>query len=257
MSSILGNLKVFLNYDLDLSAKKSKKILAVLNQKNYNKVNDKYLTVIDWKTISLLKKFLLIIRGNISKKSINKYVGKNISGWSALIGDDSTMRVKFEKQCAKLNRKIKIADSPIWQWNLNITFEYLDLENKEKKLSKSIKFSRLANYDTLNQIISSTKDRMTKYEKKVSLNLYKIFKDKTYSPANFTWNQTGQFLEDHEKGEDRSCTIHLFNLNDDAAMIDLIEQCETRAYNRGYDTGYDAGHSKGMSDGAHLASLYK
>ena len=243
-----SQLSLFLSYDLDTSAKNSRNLLVVVKQKNLLHQKRECLTIVEWNTISVWSRIKLSFSGCLRKKTIKAFLARRIGEWSSIIGEDHALRVKFEKQCAKLNRKINIEQLPGWQWTLQVDFQYKD-DDEIKQLKQIFPFNRLTKYDTIYRKMAAVRDCWVKYNRKVTFNLYDVFKERVYCGKGFNWNKSGTFLSDDEKGGNRACQVYLSDLDQGSLMTRLLKQTEDAAYNRGYDDGYRNGYSKGKAYG--------
>lgn len=188
-----------LNYDLDVSARKSRKVLAVLKRKTPTGQSEEFLTIVDLKTASLWMKIKLWWNNSLKKATIANFLDRHFEQWYLAAAYQQAVKFKFEKQCNKLFKKIPFKKNP--SWNLRIEINVHDKET-------IIPFDRL----TSNSSIYSQLEKITgSYDAP----LLRIFEYHAFDGC-YKGEQTGMFMKDSEMSGDRTLKIRLSNLMRDS-----------------------------------------
>ncbi len=202
----------FMSYNTELSARKTQVVLGVFSEQDQSGGKRQTLKVIDLKQASITDRIRYWWNGNLEKKTIGNYLSLHMDDWSKeKIGDNKELQLQFEKQCAKLSRKITFVHK--YQWPLNVTFQCPNAKNPNKQIEKTevYTFDRLTtNKDFLDFTDKQEYSFKTKKEHRlyVSLRFGDAFAHKAYT-GDFSGKDNGYFLQDSEHGKERSCTITL------------------------------------------------
>lgn len=264
MSVNLENLDAFLNYDLDVSARRSGKVLAILARKNAQGFREEYLKVIDFNTMSIWTSFKTKIalwwNDSLKKKTIGNFFSNNIQNWSAQV--DQTHKVHFETQCAKLSRKIRFAHAP--QWNLNIKIQYPNPDlpgNPIQELHSVTTFDRLTTNAQIHNIIAAVSVQMKAHGKSLVVPVTSLFNKNAYT-GEYKGEVFGNLMQPDQNSGDRSCTLTLSDFNQarlneyytQAIRQEALDEGYRSGYRQGKSVGYHQGYNAGgYSAGAHLA----
>lgn len=227
MSVNLQNLDALLQYDLDLSPRRSRHVLAVVKDQD----KTEHLTIVDLKQASIWTKIKLWWNDSTKKATIGNFLSENIRHYSNEIGANHEKRVVFEMQCAKLFQKIYFAHKP--EWNLAIKFEYPDTAASEaapKTLShySTITFDRLTTKQEIISHIANQRFQINVNGISLAPRLSEVFSKQTISGL-FTDPPTGQFLTNEDTGQDRTCTVTFSELDKNK----LLERATSEAVNLG------------------------
>jgi len=196
----------FINFDADVSARRTKVALAVVREKDESGVKRDTLQIIDLKQASIWKKISLWWNSSLKRKTIGNYLSMNVQNWSREIGDDKKLRSDFELQCAKLHRKIIFTHKP--EAKLEITFKYPDLAHPETTLQTRSVYTvdRLTTNQQIVDIANSTRFSLQTNNMSLSPQFGEIFTEKETS-GDFPNGHMGTFFTQEDELKDRACTI--------------------------------------------------
>ena len=209
------NLDALMRYDLDVSAKETGKVLAVVSAGG-----KRNLTIVDLKSASLWTKIQLWWHDSLSKRTIRNFLSENMTEFSEKVGQDRKARVHFETQCAKLSRKIRFTHSPAW--NLTIKFEFPDIDGSKKMEEyERVTFDRLTRKEQLVDIIGRKVVRCSVKGVLFDLKLIEMFKTNCVS-GDYSGPPVGAYLLPQDEGKDREMTVRFSDLNDE--YMDRVEE---------------------------------
>lgn len=237
----IASLHTLLNYNLDVSAKTSRKVLGVVYRKDARGSKTKVLQEIDLKTATLFTKIILWWHGSLQRNNLNNFLKANLSQWDRELSQDNGRHLLLEKQCAKLRRKIK-SDNP-FQWTLHV-----NIERPDWSLKTTVLFDRLTTNESIYNWLLKQKGKVSFFGYQFSTRLSTVF-DQFHITGQYQGSQKGLFLQDEEKGQDRTCTLTFSNKNMDRCAQVFHDKTWNEGYNSGYSSGHSAGYSEGKNDG--------
>lgn len=200
-------LNAVLQHDLQLSAKTTGKVLAVVKTNGREEIQE-----IDLKQVSIWGKIKLWWNNSLSKETITNFVSCNYKEWTNEIGTDQEKKAQFETQCAHLARKMKILFVHCPTWNLKVNLEYTDpVLDKTQNVEIPLLYDRLT---TLENIIEAVKQRRITIASTQSTPTFGAIFDR----CSFSDERAGKashtpFISKDETGHDRVCKITFSDLN--------------------------------------------
>lgn len=249
MAAGLENLNAFLNYDLDISARRSRQAWAILERKNAAGEREEYISIVNLKTASVWTKIKLWWNDSLKKKSIGNFLSSHIKEWSREVENDHQQKVLFETQCAKTVRKIKFTHHPHWKLNVAIKYPNPDLPgNPVTELFQEIDFDRLTTQEQIHRHLEANTVKMTVQSRELEVPLMAVF-DSHIFKGNLNQERSGNFLKPQDPSGDRTCTIELSNLNQAKLMTFFTEAVKQDAYRKGLAVGNANGYRAGYRHG--------
>lgn len=239
------NLEVILNYNFDLSAKKSRQVLAIVERKNEKGVREKALTTINWKALSCFAKLRLWWNKSLDKNKIAHFVNSHAKSWCDQAANQDH-QLKFEKQFLKLKNKIILIANCV-QWKLNVKIQYPspDLPGQPlKEMHVIVPFDRMTSKTSILNSLTHIEALFCLHARNFMAPLYQIFDHHIYK-GDYQGEKEGLFLNDGDRGGDRACIIQFSDPNPQRLIECLLSALEKGAqvarmegYNRGRDEGY-------------------
>jgi hypothetical protein len=212
------NLKVLMNYNFELSAKESGKVLAIEAGK---------LKEIDLKTASLCTKIKLWWYGSLNLEKIGTLARANEAKWSQELSHDTFQQVQLEKKCAWLSRKIAhshAVSAPFksqyrssFEWLLTGKIHYPTGDKADSPLAEKevqYRFDRLSTMDRLHQRLSFETGKLTVLARSFSAQLAPLFETHAYAGDYLGDATPNRFLKDTEAGQNRTFTVTFKNVKE-------------------------------------------
>lgn len=230
--TIDSSLQTYLNYDRDQSARKTGKVLAVVDSK-INGRRVKELKEINLKKANFFTQIALWWKNSYQLNHVAAFILSHQSLWHAQLESNTELQAQLEKQSVPLCRKMNAynfwhrrdTDSkkimfPKYEWKLNVSLFYPKSDEANSAMIRhqvTIGFDRL----TTNQEIWNRLYREQNYilghvngkEVTPTVGLMAAFQKYVYEGGYQGASDSAPFLRDDEKGEDRTCAIHASGLD--------------------------------------------
>jgi len=220
----------FIDYDTELSARKTKVVLGVFREKDSSGVQRQVLKVVNLNDMSFFQRIYHCFTGAFSKKNVGNFLSLHMDAWSKeRVRGNEELQLQVEKQCAKLSRKITFIHK--YQWPLQVTLQYPSSKHPDRQIeeTKTLTFDRLTtNKDLVDATNKLEYSFRTKRERKLTVKARagQAFAHVSYK-GDIQGNDSGSYLQDSEKGKERSCTVTFSE-----PRQRYIAECTAKAFSR-------------------------
>lgn len=246
-------LEAFLHHDLELSAKATRKVLAVVKHEGQH-----VLTELDLKQVSLWGKIVLWWNNSLRQDVLCNHLSQNVQAWTQEINGDHAKQVQLEKQCARIARKMNnfFTHCPEWKLTFAITHPNPNDNMKFGTTEHVVSFDRLT---THNEILNYLKNIRISYPIQnappVNISIHNLFKTHM-SPSGFSFTPNQKpVMEDGDVGQDKRVDVTYTDLDTSKLLAATAQQNQYQPIYRYRPRRVVVHHNPGLGLGLGLAAL--